>query len=549
MNMKVSLAKFQLLGISVIFLMVAAGTPCLAQTTVSFQEGVGGYTGLFDVFISLNATQVPNGRDGNVLGSSVTQKFVDGRYAEQPTNNTEAGNEVQYLLRFDNMFGAGAGLIPLGAKITNASLTLTSGDGNFAETNGVYGLAQMLVPFNELTTWTSLSNGFDAGAAFIGGASDRPVDHSFKGPIAKSTLTPVQTSADITRIVQNWSSGTTNNGLLLRSSTNDGWQVMTSGAVTPGLRPKLDVTYTTAPQPTTTAVALQQGVNGYSGTIMARLDAGANDGMGGFPDQETIDGSTLETAALDGPNLSNTSYDQLALIKFNNIFVSQGGTVPDSATILDAQLIVDTGSPVVDLNAHTPGDFGVHRMLVDWNTTSLYTDFSGDGPDEADGEIGPVLDVTGAVIADARVYFDVTSAVDAWQSGSSNFGLALRYQDTADGWGIKFTGSDSPPQLLINYTIGSDDADFDNSGDVDGRDFLIWQRGFGSGTTNATGDANGDGTVNSADLAIWQNQYGGAPLLSSLSAVPEPSTLLIAFVASLSLLAGARGARRSLASS
>jgi hypothetical protein len=78
----------------------------------------------------------------------------------------------------------------------------------------------------------------------------------------------------------------------------------------------------------------------------------------------------------------------------------------------------------------------------------------------------------------------------------------------------------------IPLAVPADDADFDNDGDVDGRDFLIWQRGFGTGTNNSTGDANGSGTVDGADLAIWQNLYGGAALAAS-AAVPEPSCLLL----------------------
>ena len=52
-------------------------------------------------------------------------------------------------------------------------------------------------------------------------------------------------------------------------------------------------------------------------------------------------------------------------------------------------------------------------------------------------------------------------------------------------------------------------ADFDNDGDVDGRDFLVWQRGLG--TTNAQkadGDADNDTDVDGNDLAIWKLQFG-----------------------------------------
>lgn len=63
----------------------------------------------------------------------------------------------------------------------------------------------------------------------------------------------------------------------------------------------------------------------------------------------------------------------------------------------------------------------------------------------------------------------------------------------------------------ISPITPTEDADFDNNGQVNGRDFLIWQRGFGvtsAENINGRGDANGDFVVNGADLAIWKGQYG-----------------------------------------
>jgi hypothetical protein len=98
----------------------------------------------------------------------------------------------------------------------------------------------------------------------------------------------------------------------------------------------------------------------------------------------------------------------------------------------------------------------------------------------------------------------------------------------------------------ISNTFGApnlfyEDGDFDLDGDVDGRDFLIWQRNFGYGdglaygTTGQSttalrtdGDANGDWKVDSLDLADWAANYGaGAPLIAATAAVPEPSTFAI----------------------
>jgi hypothetical protein len=62
------------------------------------------------------------------------------------------------------------------------------------------------------------------------------------------------------------------------------------------------------------------------------------------------------------------------------------------------------------------------------------------------------------------------------------------------------------------------DGDFDLDGDVDGRDFLKWQRGESPNQLSAS------------DLSAWQGNYGaGGAISSSLATVPEPTapTLLM----------------------
>jgi len=72
------------------------------------------------------------------------------------------------------------------------------------------------------------------------------------------------------------------------------------------------------------------------------------------------------------------------------------------------------------------------------------------------------------------------------------------------------------------------EANFDGQGRVDGRDLLIWQRGFGvgSGATASQGDADRDGKIVDLDRAIWEAQWGGpAPPASAATAtLPEPSS-------------------------
>jgi T5SS/PEP-CTERM-associated repeat protein len=69
-------------------------------------------------------------------------------------------------------------------------------------------------------------------------------------------------------------------------------------------------------------------------------------------------------------------------------------------------------------------------------------------------------------------------------------------------------------------------GDFDADGDVDGNDFLIWQRG-GSPNPNSSGD-----------LAAWKANFGAS---SPIGAVPEPSALVLSLVALLGFAIRQRG--------
>ncbi len=104
----------------------------------------------------------------------------------------------------------------------------------------------------------------------------------------------------------------------------------------------------------------------------------------------------------------------------------------------------------------------------------------------------------------------------------------LAYEADPSTWNVTNWNGISPVTLQIVGGLLEPDADFDGDGDVDGRDFLTWQRNFGAigQTNNSLGDANGDGTVNSLDLAEWQTQYGQPPL-SHVTSIPEPATCVL----------------------
>ncbi|MBA3480320.1 MAG: VCBS repeat-containing protein [Pirellulales bacterium] len=96
-----------------------------------------------------------------------------------------------------------------------------------------------------------------------------------------------------------------------------------------------------------------------------------------------------------------------------------------------------------------------------------------------------------------------------------------RYSIFTDGSFLQH-GYANSSLLDVEQLADGDHADFDTDGDVDGADFLAWQRGLGSTGTAPIADANRDSIVNSEDLRFWKLQFGGTDGGAG-SAVPEPS--------------------------
>ena len=86
-------------------------------------------------------------------------------------------------------------------------------------------------------------------------------------------------------------------------------------------------------------------------------------------------------------------------------------------------------------------------------------------------------------------------------------------------------------------------ADFNLDGYVDAEDLLVWQTNLGKAgdATTADGDADGDFNVDGNDFLIWQRQYTGPAPVASV-AVPEPSGAMLivcsAFLAAAGGLVG-----------
>jgi hypothetical protein len=119
------------------------------------------------------------------------------------------------------------------------------------------------------------------------------------------------------------------------------------------------------------------------------------------------------------------------------------------------------------------------------------------------------------------------------QPGTS-LALGKAYDALLDARDLEFRYRLAGQSGVLTGTVDYDQTpqvfgDYDNDLDVDGRDFLVWQRSLDT-TTSLPNDRT-PGTVTSTDLVDWQANYGasiGAPLapLGSVT-VPEPAAAVL----------------------
>ncbi|NOZ39263.1 MAG: hypothetical protein GXP24_03450, partial [Planctomycetes bacterium] len=107
-----------------------------------------------------------------------------------------------------------------------------------------------------------------------------------------------------------------------------------------------------------------------------------------------------------------------------------------------------------------------------------------------------------------------------------NFTGGFKINASASGVGVTNQVIPNNGDGTIIYLVGLP-GDFDIDFNVDGADFLAWQRGFGT-------------VYDAGDLADWQTNLGAADAVATGSAVPEGSTLLLAGLG-LTLLLACRG--------
>ncbi|MEX0641380.1 MAG: DNRLRE domain-containing protein [Pirellulales bacterium] len=115
-------------------------------------------------------------------------------------------------------------------------------------------------------------------------------------------------------------------------------------------------------------------------------------------------------------------------------------------------------------------------------------------------------------------------------------------------------GTYAPRLLLDAIAILSPTllGDYNQDGQVDAADYVVWRRSFGQSGSGLPADGNGNGTVDYDDHNLWRANFGrsAASAFSASGIIPEPSTLPLA-VAALVFIGlrrrfGGRMARRKI---
>ncbi len=196
--------------------------------TAYFQDGVGGYQGTQDTWISEASKNSSYGNLSVLVADDDT------------TNNWFRDREGQVLLRFDDIIGNGPNQIPVGATVTRANLKLTLQediDHPFYDPKfEVYFLNRN---WNESSTWNSLNNGLSKGSDY------NDLIQTFAGDNNPDRYNIRH--IDISNAVQRWVDGEMNFGLGIASEqisgNDDGIELFSSEASQILFRPALEVEF------------------------------------------------------------------------------------------------------------------------------------------------------------------------------------------------------------------------------------------------------------------------------------------------------------------
>lgn len=177
-------------------------------------------------------------------------------------------------------------------------------------------------------------------------------------------------------------------------------------------------------------LTFKEGANGYSGNQDTHVRQA---------DPTTNYGSELEISVDGGDPTPNQNH---GLVRFDNIFGMGDGKLRLGWQIVKAEYVVNITSAGTALN--------LHRLLRDWSQADATWNSLTDGisADGVEAEATPFL--TTPFINAGEFRFDVTSAVQAWSDGATNYGFVFLPTGTNGvDWDTSESLADFRPQLIV----------------------------------------------------------------------------------------------------
>lgn len=481
--------------------------PAATYDSVSFQEGVNGYTGTVDTVIRADAPDTDN--------SVVETLFVDA-----PTTENHA------LVRFEDIFGDGPGQIPLGSKIITARLTTASTSSNAMGDGGQF--YPMLADWNDTDTWNTL----DAGISPDGVEA---ADY-FNTQAGNATLNPdVQggfNAWDVTADLQDWANGViANKGWAIIPWVNgtNGWGFQSSEAPVLTERPRLEVYFTEATNSAPTDIVIDnsmvaENTDTTGGLVIGNLSAVDPD-AGDSHTFVLVSGSGDSDLFSIAGNVLSINDGEVLDFETKASYVVRVRTTDAGGLQFERDLtieVIDRG----EIEAIVIGDGTAQRSRVDSVTVEFDSEVTIEpGAFEVTqrGASGGPVDVgfTSSVVNGKTVaVLTFSGALTEFGSlADGNYDLRIVGSLITDALGNAFDG-DADGAVGGDRLFGTDEADAfyrlfgETGGDrtVGFADFVQFRNAFGSTAGGASYvenlDFDDDGVIGFVDFVQFRNRFG-----------------------------------------
>lgn len=189
------------------------------------------------------------------------------------------------------------------------------------------------------------------------------------------------------------------------------------------------------PAPAQKRLTLQDGVDGYTGTIDTELWAVS-------PNKVLEKNDTVTSDA------NNDGGESQILLRFEGIWGDGPRQIPLGSRIHSAKLVVV---------AFDPGNtVHLHRMLVPWDRSATWNSMVA-GVTANDMEAARHKDsfTFGRLVANQQsIVFEVTDTVQGWSNGKANYGWVF-LNTAANGWDFyssEYEDTAFRPQLVVEFT-------------------------------------------------------------------------------------------------